>query len=327
MERVPLTLACWDYDRTRALIDGTVAPAGIELTYVVLPPGQTFSRMLRSHEFDVSEMSLSAYVESLTEEEPPFIAIPVFPSRIFRHSSIYVSTAAGIREPRDLIGKRVGVPHYPMTAAVWIRGLLSDDFGISPADLEYYEGGLDEPKKADLPPPRQKLPVKIHDIPKNSTLSDQLTSGEIAGLYTARIPASFGAGDGRVRRLFPNYGQIERAYYRRTRIFPIMHTVVIRRGFYRERPWVATSLYEAFCEAQRRCYIELYDTNALRAMLPWLIEQIEDLRRDFGEDWWPYGFNANRHVIETFLRYHYEQSLSPRLLAPEELFVPAMLAT
>jgi 4,5-dihydroxyphthalate decarboxylase len=320
MPALRLTLACWDYDRTRALIDGSVVPDGIELIYLNQPVEETFFRMMRYREFDCSEMSLSSYVASLNAPEPPFIAIPVFPSRFFRHSCIFVSAKSGIRKAEELKGKRIGVPEYQMTAPVWIRGILSDDYSVKVTDVEHCSGGEEEPGrdeklKLDLP-----STIRLRAIPADKTLSRMLADGEIDALVTARAPSTFHKEPEKVKRLFPDYVETEKQYYRRTKIFPIMHTVVIRRDVYAKNPWVAQSLYKAFTEAKAKAYA-LYDqTAALPAMVPWLIAQLEEARREMGEDWWPYGVEPNRKVLETFLRYHHEQGLSKRRFAPEELF-------
>ncbi|MGH8690148.1 MAG: ABC transporter substrate-binding protein [Burkholderiales bacterium] len=315
-----LTLACWDYDRTRALMDGTVAPDGIELVYLNQPVEETFFRMMRYREFDCSEMSLSSYVASLQADNPPFIAIPVFPSRFFRHSCVFVSAKSGIRKPEELKGRRVGVPEYQMTAPVWIRGILSDDHGVKVTDVEHFSGGEEEPGrdeklKLDLP-----SSIRLRAIPVEKTLSRMLADGELDALVTARAPSTFHREPDKVRRLFPNYVEVEKEYYRRTKIFPTMHTVVIRRDVYAKNPWVAQSLHKAFTEAKARAYA-LYDqTAALPAMVPWLIADLEEARHEMGADWWPYGLEPNRKVLDTFLRYHHEQGLSKRRFAPEELF-------
>jgi 4,5-dihydroxyphthalate decarboxylase len=325
VSKLRLTLACWNYDRTRALADGSVLPDGIELNYLNLPVEETFFRMLRYREFEVAEMSLSSYTVSLFQDNPPFIAIPVFPSRVFRHGSIFVSAKSGIREPKDLIGKRVGNPEYQLTALVWIRGILSDEYGVDPAAVEYWTGGEEQAGREekiliDLPPE-----FRVRHIGPNQTLSQMLADGELDALYTARIPSTFVSRPKDVRRLFEDYADVERAYYSKTRIFPIMHTVVIRRDIYRGHPWVAQSLYKAFVESQRLVYEDFQETAALKAMLPWLTAHVEELRRNMGSDWWPYGFEANQQVIETFLRYHYEQGLSKGKLQSEELFAPETL--
>jgi len=325
MSKLRVTLACWDYDRTRALADGRVTPEGVELNFLPLHVEETFFRMLRNAEFDAAEMSLSSYCVSLLRPEPAFVAIPVFPSRVFRHGSIFVSARSGIREPRELVGRRVGVPEYQMTAPVWIRGILSDDYGVRAESVEHFTGGEEEPGreeklKLDLPPQ-----IRVRSIGPEKTLARMIAEGEIDALFTARPPSTFESRPKDVLRLFPNYVETEREYYRRTKIFPIMHTVVIRRAVYQANRWVAQSLFKAFMEAQRRLYRELAEAHAYRAMLPWLPAHIAEVRRELGDDWWPYGFAANRHVLDTFLRYHHEQGLSPRRLAPETLFAPETL--
>jgi 4,5-dihydroxyphthalate decarboxylase len=315
-----LTLACWDYDRTRALIDGSVVPDGIELVYLNQPVEETFFRMMRYREFDCSEMSLSSYVASLNAEHPPFVAIPVFPSRFFRHSCIFVSAKSGIRRPEDLKGKRIGVPEYQMTAPVWIRGILSDDYGVKVTDVEHFSGGEEEPGRDEKL--KLQLPghIRLRPIGSNQTLSRMLADGELDALVTARAPSTFVSRPDDVKRLFPNHVEVEKEYYRRTRIFPPMHTVVIRRDVYAKNPWVAQSLAKAFTAAKAKAY-ELYaQTAALPAMLPWLVSHVEELRKEIGDDWWPYGLEPNRKALETFLRYHHEQGLSQRRFAPEELF-------
>jgi 4,5-dihydroxyphthalate decarboxylase len=322
MAKLRLSLACSNYDRTRALADGSVQPEGIDLNYIDLPVEETFFRMLRYREFEVAEMSLSSYTVSLSGAQSPFVAIPVFPSRFFRHSCIYVNADAGIRTPKDLIGKRIGTPEYQMTAPVWIRGILSEHYGVPVDSVTYHTGGEEQPGRSeklrlDLPPN-----IKVQPIGATKTLSAMLASGEIDALHTARMPSTFSARGGVVQRLFGNYQQVEQEYYRKTRIFPIMHTIVIRRELYEQNRWVARALYKAFVEAQRRTYEDLYMTAALKAMLPWLTAHVEEARELMGDDFWAYGFEPNRAPLATFLRYHHEQGLSKRLLEPEELFAP-----
>ena len=326
MSKLRLSLGCWNYDRTRGLLEGRIQPDGIDLTYLNMPVEETFFRMLRNREFDVAEMSLSSYTVSLFREQKHFIAIPIFPSRFFRHSCIYVNTRAGIRDPKDLIGKKVGNPEYQMTAPVWIRGILQDEYGVPVESVTYHTGGEEEPNrseklKLDLPPR-----IKVQAIGKQDTLAAMLRDGGIDALYTARMPSTYKAGSpGAVRRLFEDYMEVEQAYYRKTRIFPIMHTVAIRRSLYEQHPWIAMSLYKAFAQSQRETYDDLYVTAALKAMLPWLTKHVEDARALMGDDFWPYGFAPNRDTLATFLRYHHEQGLSARLLQPEELFAPETL--
>ncbi len=325
MSKLRLSLGCWNYDRTRALMDGSVQPDGIDLNYLNMPVEETFFRMLRHQEFDAAEMSLSSYTVALSRPQPPFVAIPIFPSRFFRHSCIYVNADAGIREPKDLIGKRVGNPEYQMTAPVWIRGILSDHYGVPVDSVTYCTGGEEEPGRPEKL--RLDLPgnIRVEPIGPTQTLSQMLLDGEIDALYTARMPSSFLRGGGRVKRLFENYVDVERQYFRDTGIFPIMHTVAIRREVYEANRWVAQSLYKAFAEAQRRTYADLQETAALKTMLPWLTAHLEDARKEMGNDFWPYGLDRNRKTLETFLRYHFEQGLSKRRLTPDELFAPESL--
>ncbi len=325
MSRLRLSLGCWNYDRTRALLEGRIRPDGIDLVYLDMPVEETFFRMLRHREFDVAEMSLSSYVVSLFKPGQPFIAIPVFPSRFFRHSSIYINAAAGIREPRDLVGRRIGNPEYQMTAPVWIRGILQDEYGVPVDGVTYLTGGEEEPGRSEKLKLELPANIKVQPIGPDKTLSALLAAGEIDALYTARMPSCYASGGGKVRRLFEDYVEVEKAYFRKTRVFPIMHTVVIRRELYEANRWIAMSLFKAFCASQKETYADLYVTAALKAMLPWLTAHVEEARRELGEDYWPYGFAPNRHALATFLRYHHEQGLSGRLLAPEDLFAPETL--
>jgi len=325
MAKLRLTFACWNYDRTRALLEERVPIDGIELTYLNLVVEETFFRMLRHREFDAAEMSLSSYTLSLFRDNPPFIAIPVFPSRYFRHSCIYVNANSGIHEPKDLIGKRIGNPEYQMTAPVWIRGIMSDEFGVPVTSATYFQGGEEQPGRPEklalnLPPE-----IRVQSIPPDKTLSQMIETGDIDALYTARAPSTFNNETEKVRRLFENYQAAEREYFQKTKIFPIMHVVVIRRDVYEKNPWVAQSLCKAFTLAQREAYQDLRETAALKVMLPWLVWHTEETEKIMGHDFWPYGLEANSHNLSTFLRYSFEQGLSKRQLTPKELFAPESL--
>ncbi len=303
-------------------MDGRVRPDGIDLVPLSMPVEETFFRMLRYEEFDVAEMSLSSYIVSCFKKPRPFVAIPVFPSRMFRHSSIYVNADAGISTPKDLIGKRVGNPEYQMTAPVWIRGILSDEYGVPCEKVTYYTGGEEEPNRPEkltlnLPPK-----IKVKRIGADATLSEMLRKGEIDALYSARKPSSYDGPKGRVRRLFEDFVDVERSYFRKTGIFPIMHTVVIRREVYERNRWVAQALFKAFQQSQALTYADLSETAALKAMLPWLAAHYEDARREMGDDYWSYGFAKNKEALSTFLRYSYEQGLSPHRLEAADVFAP-----
>ena len=324
-KKLPLTLACWGYDRVEPLASGAVQADGIELTVLNQPVEETFFRMMRHAEFDVAEMSLSSYTVSLSRPDPKFIAIPVFPSRLFRHSSIYVSQRSGIREPKDLIGRRIGTPEYQLTAPVWVRGILADEYGVTAENVEHLTGGIETPGRVEkialqLPPS-----IRVSNIGPERTLNRMLLEGGIDAMFTPRAPSCLKTHPAEIRRLFENHAEVERDYYRRTRIFPIMHTVVIRRDLYRAHPWIAQNLFKAFAEAQRRTYADLAETAALKVMLPWLSTHVEDAKRELGDDWWSYGVAKNRHVLDTFLRYHHEQGLSPKRLKPEDLFAAETL--
>lgn len=322
MPKLKLTLACGDYDRTRALEEETVRPDGVELTYLRLPVEETFFRMLRHREFEVAEMSLSSYVASLQVDDPPFVGLPVFTSRMFRHGSIYINTDAGISEPSDLRGKAVGAPEYQLSAGVWIRGLLADHYGVPVDSVTYYTGGQESPGRIEKAQLDVGERITIKPIGQGQTLAAMLAAGEIDALQTPRIPSPFAARDPRVARLFPDVVRAEQAYFAESGIFPIMHLVVVRRDVYEAHPWVAQSLVKAFVLAKQEAFARLYDSSALRFMLPWLPQQLEEAWEVLGDDYWSYGLEANRHTLATFLRYHHEQGLSARRLEPEELFVP-----
>jgi 4,5-dihydroxyphthalate decarboxylase len=319
-----LTLACWDYDRTRPLIDGRVQPEGIDLDIKVLRPRQAFQRMLDEKEFHVSELSLASYTALKGRGDCPFVAIPVALSKIFRHSCIYVRSGAGIDKPQDLRGKRVGTSQYSSTGLVFLRGMLYHDYGVAAEDMHWFMGGLNtfvEPPLIPLDLPKK---IKLDFLSKGQTLEKMFEAGELDALLSLYIPSLFLQGSPRIARLFPNYKDVEKDYYRRTNIFPIMHTVAMRDDVYREHPWVAASLYKAFCTARDLAVDGLYDTDALRVALPFLISHVEETWDLFGKDFWPYGIEPNRPTWTAIGQYVFEQGLAPRAVAPEELFVPGV---
>lgn len=318
MSRLELTFACGDYDRTRALEDGSVRPDGIELTYLRLPVEETFFRMLRHREFDVAEMSLSTYVATLDVEQRPFVALPVYTSRMFRHGGIYINADAGIRAPSDLVGKRIGAPEFQLTAGVWIRGILDEHHGVPIDSVTYYTGGQETPGRIEKG--KVDTGLDIRPIPDGATLSQMLADGEIDALHTPRVPSTFRGGDPRVKRLFPDVVTVEKEYFAATGIFPIMHVVVIRSDIYDRHPWVAQSLYKAFLTARDDAYARIYDSSALRFMEPWLIQHLEDAKQLLGQDYWSYGLAENHTTLDVFLRYHHEQGLSRKRYEPADLF-------
>jgi len=323
VEKLLLTVACGDYDRTKALQDGTVQPEGIRLNYLPLQAEEIFWRMGGHKEFDASEMSLSNHITMVSRGNPPFVAIPVFPSRFFRHSCVFINTDSGIQKPQDLKGKKVGAPEYSITAAVWIRGMLQDDYGVRTQEMEWFSGGQEETGRKERVALKLPSEIRLSAIGPDKTLNGMLESGEIHALISARAPSCFVKGSPKVRRLFPNYKEVEMAYYKRTKIFPIMHVLVIRKDIYERHPWVAQSLYKAFCEAKQRAIgAMLKITNTHAATLPWLFAEVDELKSLFGSDWWPYGIEANRHVLEALIRYMGEQGLIDRPVKVEEIFAP-----
>jgi 4,5-dihydroxyphthalate decarboxylase len=320
MSKLKLTLACWDYDRTRSLIDGRVQAEGIDLEVKVMRPRETFPRMLEDKEFEVSELSLGSYVSLIGRGACPFVAVPVALSKIFRHSCIYIRTDAGIRTPQDLRGKRVGTTQLGSTATIFMNGMLQHEYDVAMQDIHWFIGGLTTPTQRPLIPLKLHEKVKVEFLPPERTLEGMLESGDLDALLAINIPSIFEKGSPRIARLFPNYYEAEQDYYRRTGIFPIMHTVVLRADIHREHPWAARSIYRAFREARDLAINGLYDTDALHLSLPWLIHHIEETWRVLGKDFWAYGLEPNRPALKAIGQYVYEQGLSPRVVSPHELF-------
>ena len=319
-----LTVAIGAYDRVMALQDGTVVPEGVDVNFVVQPDANAlFQRQARHAEFDVAEFSLSTYTVLHGQGDRRMIAIPVFPSRVFRHGHILVNTHAGIKEPKDLIGKRVGVGEYQATALIWQRGILQHDYGVHPSQIEWHFGLLNDPGRFI-----ERIPISLPDdvrtqtIPEDKSLDQLLESGGIDALMTGSAPRSFLRGSPNVARLFPNYPEAEAEYYGRTGIFPIMHTLVIKREIYERAPWVAMSLYKAFDEAKSVAMKRFHGWGPLPFMLPWFQRHVEETEATMGTDPFAYGLAANRHVLETFLQYQLEQGLIAEPIAVEELFAP-----
>jgi 4,5-dihydroxyphthalate decarboxylase len=321
--KLNLTLACALYDRTLPLQGGLVAPDGVELNFLTMEHHEMFRRQARYAEFDVSEFSLSTYTILQAQGDHRLIAIPVFPSRMFRHAYIFVNAHAGIREPKDLIGKRVGTMEYQQTAAVWMRVLLQTEYGVAPEQVTWYFGGYAQPERyTERIPITLPANVRHETIPSDRSLDQMLDAGEIDALMGAIPPPSFLRGSPNVVRLFPNYREAEQDYFQRTGIFPIMHTVVVKRAIYEQHPWVATSLFRAFAQAKALAIGLLDRQGAVYTMLPWLAQDLENARAAVGPDPFPYGLPPNRPQLETFLRHNLEHGLLPRPLTVDELFPP-----
>jgi 4,5-dihydroxyphthalate decarboxylase len=321
MSLLPLTLACAPYDRALPLFDGRVKPEGIDLNVLLLRYEDTFWRMLRHQEFDVSEMSLSSYLMTKEEGGPDFVGLPIFLSRVFRHSSIYINSKAGISKASDLKGKRVGVPEYQMTAALWIRGILQHEYGVPPHEMKWFNGGLDEPGRIEKLPLNLPSNVSLKSIPEDKTLNGMLESGELDAIVTARAPSGFYKNDGRVVRLFPDYKSEEIAYYRKTGIFPPMHCVVMRRDVYQANRWIAQSLYKAFVEAKKYVALDYLFDGHLKSSFPFLPSIVEETKQVFGDkDPWSYGIQENRKTLETAIQYSHEHGLITKRYPLEHLF-------
>jgi 4,5-dihydroxyphthalate decarboxylase len=325
MAKLTVSVAGVDYDRTRALFDGTVPIAGCETICCAMSPEEAFHRAFRYQEFDITELSLSNTMALIARGTCPYVAIPVFPSRLFRHSAVYIRSDRGIARPQDLRGKVIGVPEYPMTAAVWIRGILQDQFGVRAAEMKWRSGGLEQPGRENRV--RLDLPAEIdvQPIPPTDTLSDYLDSGRIDGLISALAPSCFGRNPA-VRRLFPDYRTVEEAYFKETRIFPIMHIIGIRRSLVERHPWLPVNTYLAYLKAKDICYRQLETIGHLFTTLPWPVEELQRARTLMGEDFWSYGVAANQRELSAITRYAAEQGIIDRQLTIAELFAPSTLS-
>lgn len=322
MAKVPVTFACSDNDRTRAIIDGRVCIESCDVTPLVLEPAEMFARACRYVEFDITELSFSSYMRMIDQGNSPYTAVPAFLSRAFRHSSIYIRSDRGIRSPADLAGRIVGVPEYQMTAALWLRGMLQDEYGITPKDLRWRTGGQEQPGR------EERMPVLIpgldlKPISDGATLSAMLQAGEIDAMLSARTPSVFLRRVPNVDRMFPNYKDVEQAYYKKTGYFPIMHIVAIRTSLVQRYPWLAASAFKALLEAKAIGLEKLTNLAQLVVALPWMEFEATATKLLMGNDYWRYGVKDCRHEIEVMTRYAHEQGLTDRRLNVDELFAPS----
>jgi len=316
--KVQLTLACGDYELTRALADGTVEPEGIELVVLHMGSPERHWRMIRFEEFDVCELSLSSYLLCKAAGRE-FSAIPVFPHRRFRHSYIFCNVNSGIEKPQDLAGKKIGLRTLQVTAGVWIRGILEEEYGVPLRSIKWY---TQDPEDLPIEFPKDLM---IEKLPEGSNPDTMLVNGELdAVIYPETLP-SIAKGDPRVKRLFTNYKAVEVEYYEKTGIFPIMHTVVIKNSILKEHPWVARNLLTAFTKAKEVCYKRMENPRTIA--LAWVMELLEEQKRILGPDPWPYNLKDNYKALKTFIRYHHSQGMIPRPFEVEELFVPSTVDT
>jgi 4,5-dihydroxyphthalate decarboxylase len=320
-----LSVAIGDYDRNRPLIDGDVRIDGVDPVFMKLAPEEIFFRAFRNAEFDICELSLSSFTVKTAQGMNPYVGVPAFLSRAFRHSSIFIRNDRGIGAPADLRGRRIGCPEYQLTACVWARALLDDDYGVKPSDIIWVRGGIEDPGrvekiKIELPPQ-----TRLEDAPPDRSLNQMLMDGEIDGFIGPRSPSCFDRGYPAVQRLFPDSAGTAADYFKRTGIFPIMHLLGVRRELVDRQPWLPGACLKAFERSKAAALGRLRDTSATKVTLPFVEEQLQGARRLMGEDFWPYGVAPNLRTLESFLDHHHRQGLSSRRVAVSELFHRATL--
>jgi len=325
MAKLPLTFACGPYDRMEALNYGLIPVEGIDLNFIeIQAPREIFDRMVGAQEFDVSEMSLAEYITMTAKGISPFIALPVFPSKAFRHAFICVNREAGIKEPKDLAGKRIGTPLYTQTAAIWIRGDLQNIYGVDLSDVQWIQGAVEKAGTHGDPPapPQLQKPVDITPNTSDKSLSQMLADGDIDAIMGSRMPDSVRTDPDRVAHLFPDFREEEKRYYQEHRIHPIMHTIVIRNDVYEANKWIAQSLYKAFLAAKDWAVEQMYFSGAQKYMLPWLFDDLREIDEVFGGDPWPYGIDENRPTLYAFVKYMHQQNFIPEEIPVDDLFAP-----
>ena len=327
MPNLNLSVAIGDYDRNRPLIDGEIAIDGVSPVFLRLEPEEIFFRAFRHQEFDVCELSLSSYTIKTARGDCPYVGVPAFVSRAFRHTAIFIRTDCGIESPADLRGKRIGTPEYQLTACVWARAILEDDYGVKASDIGWVRGGMEQPGRPEKIPVELPDDIRVEVAPPDRSLNAMLEAGEIDGFIGPRSPSCFEMGHPKVRRLFADPAHAAADYFRRTRIFPIMHVIGIRRTLVEANGWLPVTILKAFEKSKSRALARLSDTSATKVTLPFVEDQLAAARALMGLDFWPYGVPANRHVLEAFLDHHHRQGLSPRRLAVEELFPASTLET
>jgi 4,5-dihydroxyphthalate decarboxylase len=327
MSKLQLSIAMGDYDRTRPLFDGRVQIDGVDPVFMLLNPEEMFFRSMRSIDFDITELSFSSYLVKHSRGECPYVAVPVFLSRAFRHTAIYVRKDR-IKRPEDLKGKRVGVPEYQLTANVWARAILQDDYGVKPSDVTWVRGGIDTPGRPEKITLDLPSDVRIESAPEGTTISQLLDRGDIDGFIAPRPPSkAVLASNPNIGWLFDDPIAAAKDYYKRTNVFPIMHVAAIRKELAVRHPWLPGAVMKAFTQSKAVALDMLSDTSATKVTLPFVEEQLKLARETMGEDYWAYGVAPARRTLETFVRHHYAQGLSSRLVPVEEIFHPATYET
>jgi 4,5-dihydroxyphthalate decarboxylase len=320
MAKLNLSVAVGDYDRNRPLIDGRVLMDGVDPVFMTLGPEEIFFRAFRSQDFDICELSLSSFTVKTAAGDCPYVGIPAFVSRAFRHTSIYVRTDR-VKEPADLKGRKVGLPEYQLTANVWARAILEDDFGVKPSDIHWIRGGIEHASRPEKIAVKLPSGVRMENAPEGKTISELLATGEIDGFIAPRPPTVLGRGLP-IGWLFRDPTAAAKNYFQRTGIFPIMHLIGVRRSIAEKHPWLPAAVLKAFEQSKAVALDMLADTSATKVTLPFVEEQLKAARDVMGEDFWPYGVAANRKTLEVFLRHHHAQGLSPRLVGVDEMFHP-----
>jgi len=324
---VPITIACGLYDRTRAIMDGRVGVDGCEVTFLPLEPEELFFRAFRYHEFDIAEISFNSYLMQTSRAACPYVAIPAFVSRHFRHSAVYIRTDRGIRAPTDLRGRLVGLPEYQQTANVWMRGIFKEDYGLDPSEIRWRTGGQEEPGRDERTPLQLKAGIELAPIPAGETLNKMLVEGSLDAVFSARELSCFAKGTPNIGLLFPNYREVESDYYRRTGNFPIMHVVGIKKDLVARYAWLPGTVYKAFCQAKAVAIQQMKEMAATKVTLPWPEASVLDAVQLMGEDYWRYGVGECEKEIRTLARYSFEQGLASRELRPDEIFHPSVFET
>ena len=325
MSKLNLSIAIGDYDRVRPLRNGDVQIDGTDPVFLALDPEEIFFRAFRHEEFDVCELSLSSFTVKTALKNCPYVGVPVFPSRAFRHTSIYKRTDRGINTPADLKGKRIGTPEYQLTANVWARAILETEYGVKPSDITWVRGGMDTPGRVEKISLNLGPDVKLENAPADRTLNQMLEAGEIDGIIGPRAPAAFEAGNPIVDWLWPDVDVVAADWYRRTGLFPIMHMLGVRRALVEQHEWLPFALLKAFEHSKQLALKRLSDTSATKVTLPFVEESLRRARTLMGQDFWTYGYGPNKPTLDAFLGFHHRQGLSQRLVAAEELFHPSTL--
>ena len=326
MNKLRLSVAMGDYDRTRALLDGRVQIDGVDPVYMTLYPEEMFFRAMRSQDFDICELSFSSYMVKTAQNTCPYVAVPVFLSRAFRHTSIYVRKDR-VHKPEDLKGRRIGLPEYQLSAHVWARAILQDDHGVHPEDVTWLRGGIETPGRPEKIALKLPAGVRLENAPEGTTISELLDRGEIDGFMAPRPPSAQALSNPAVGWLFDDPTAAAKDYFKRTGIFPIMHVVGVRKTLCDAHPWLTMAVFKAFNQAKGAALEALSDTSATKVTLPFVEEQLKAARETMGQDFWSYGVAANRATLDAFLRHHHAQGLSQKRMQIEEIFHPATYET